>query len=243
MKKNLKIFVISVVSVLTILYLSFLLILPNVIDLNKYKSMVQNIAKEQASLDVDFTNAKITTTPLLHAGVIVDGLSVKLPDKSEFLSTEKIKVRISLPHLLLLTIRVSTAEIVSPVVNLDIQNGEQYKIVRLVEDIVNAQKEDFSKVKSTPETQSFEPSIIKIVVPAFTLKDYKVLINDIKNNQNMELTGNELILGYFNGKTVKLKSNAHVLIDGKEKVSANVFLDTFIPTFPPALDEEDDDNW
>ena len=241
MKKSLKIIGISVVSILAVLYLSFLLILPNVVDLNKYKSLVQKLVNEQAMLNVDFKNAKISITPLLHAGVIIDGLSVSLPDNSSLISSEKIKARISLPHLLLLTVRVSTLEIVEPVLNLDIQNGEQFKVVRLIENIVNAQKEDFSKIKTSTKNNSFDSSIIKIVVPALTLTDYKVAINDIKNSQDMTLNGSEFVVGYFNGKKVKVKTDAKVLVDGKEKINANFALNTFIPVMPPALDEEDDD--
>jgi len=241
MKKFFKILGISVVSLLAILYISFLLILPNVVDLNKFKPIIQQLAKEQSMLNVDFTNAEITTTPLLHAGVIIEGLNVNLPDNSKLLSTDKIKIRLSLPHLLLLNVRVSTAEITSPAVNLDIQNGEQYKVVKLIEDIVNARKEDFSKIKTADTSSSFDPSIIKIIVPALTLKDYKVAINDPKNSQNMTLNGSELVLGYYNGKKAKVKTDAHVLIDNKEKINAKIAINTFIPTFPPALDEEDDD--
>ena len=241
MKKFLKILGISIISFVAILYISFLLILPNVVDLNNYKPLVQQLVKEQAMLDVDFANAKITTTPLLHAGVIVEGLNIKLPDKSNFVSTDKIKIRISLPHLLLLTVRISTAEVISPILNLDIQNGQQFKVVKLVEDIVNAQKEDFSKIKTANKEQAFDPSIIKIIVPALTIKDYRLSINDPKNSQNMKLKGEILKLGYFNGKKVKVDANAQVLVDDKEKISANVLLNTFIPVMPPALDEEDDD--
>ena len=242
MKKFFKIFGISIASILALLYISFLLILPNVVDLNKFKPMVQELAMQNAMLDIDFTNAKISTTPLLHAGVIIENLRVNLPDKSEFLYTEKIKTRISLPHLLLLTLRVSCAEIVNPKINLDIQNGEQYKVVKLIEDIVNAQKEDFSKVKSTTNNNSsFDASIIKIVVPAFKLNNYQLSINDPKNSQNMKLKGEELIVGYFNGKKARVKTDAQLLIDDKEKINANVSINTFIPSMPPALDEEDDD--
>ncbi len=241
MKKFLKILGISIISFVAVLYISFLLILPNVVDLNSYKPLVQQLVKEQAMLDVDFTNAKISTTPLLHAGIIVEGLSVDLPDKSNFVSTDKIKIRISLPHLLLLTVKVSTAEVISPVLNLDIQNGQQFKVVKLVEDIVNAQKEDFSKIKTANKEQAFDASIIKIVVPALTIKDYRLSINDPKNSQNMSLKGDVLKLGYFNGKKVKVDVNAQVLVDDKEKISANVLLNTFIPVMSPTLDEEDDD--
>ena len=71
--------------------------------------------------------------------------------------------------------RVSCIDLDNPKINLDIQNGEKFKIVKLVEDIVNAQKEDFSKVKTVDNTNSsFDTSIIKIVIPAFTLKDYQL---------------------------------------------------------------------
>lgn len=242
MKKFLKILGISVISILAILYISFLLILPNAIDLNKFKPLVQQLAKEQAMLNVDFANAKISTTPLLHAGVIVEGVNIKLLDDSELLSTEKIKARISLPHLLLLTVRISSAEVINPKINLDIQNGEQYKVVKLIEDIVNAQKEDFSKVKTTDvAASSFDTSLIKIVVPSFKLKDYQLSINDTKNSQNMTLKGEELVLGYFNGKKAKFKTDAQLFVDENEKINAKVAINTFIPKFPPALDEEDDD--
>lgn len=242
MKKFLKIFGITVLSVLFVVYLSFLFVLPRVVDLNQYKSMVQQIAKEQARLKVDFSDVKISTTPLLKAGVIVSGLSVKLPDDSDLFSSEQIKVRISLPSLLLLTVKVSDAEVIAPKVNLDIEDGKQYKIVKLVEDIVNAQKEttDFSKIQSTQTSSSFDTSIIKIIVPAFTLKDYAVVINDSKNKQDMCLKGTDFVVGYFNGKKVKLKTDAKLLVDGKTKINANLILSSFIPQMPPALDEEDD---
>lgn len=240
MKKVLRIIGITSLALLGIIYLSFLLILPNVVDLNQFKPLVQNIAKEQAQLEVDFSDIKITTTPILTAGVVLSDLSVKMPDKSELFSANSIKARISLPSLLLLTVRVSDAEIISPRINLDIENGEQYKIVRLVENIVNAQKEDFSKVKSESKPMPFDPSIIKIVVPAFTLKDYKLSINDAKNKQNMFLEGTEFVAGYFNGKKARVKTDAKLLVDGKTKINANVALSTFIPTMPPALDEDDD---
>ena len=64
MTKNWKIFGISMLSLALISYLSFLLVLP-CININNFKPEIQKIAKEQASLDINFENAKIITTPLL----------------------------------------------------------------------------------------------------------------------------------------------------------------------------------
>ena len=82
MKKNWKIFGFTTLGFLALAYLSFLFVLPNVVDVNKYKPEIQKIAKEQAKLDIDFENAKIITTPLLGAGLKTENILVKLPDGS-----------------------------------------------------------------------------------------------------------------------------------------------------------------
>ena len=49
----------SIIGVIAILgYLAFLFILPNAIDLNQYKPMVQKLVHEQIPLNVDFENLK-----------------------------------------------------------------------------------------------------------------------------------------------------------------------------------------
>ena len=72
-------------------YLCFLFVLPNTINLNQYKPMVQEIAKEQGNINVDFGNVKIITTPLLGAGIKMDDISVKLPDDSLLFSANSLK--------------------------------------------------------------------------------------------------------------------------------------------------------
>ena len=91
MRKFLQILGFIVLGIILALYLCFLFVIPNVIDLNQYKPLIKDLAKEQAKLDVDFDNIKIITTPLLGAGVKIDNISVKLPDGSILLSTEKVK--------------------------------------------------------------------------------------------------------------------------------------------------------
>ena len=59
MKTFLKWFGIATGSFLIILYLAFLFVLPNAIDINKFKPEVQKLATEYAKLDVNFENAKI----------------------------------------------------------------------------------------------------------------------------------------------------------------------------------------
>lgn len=237
MKKFL-IFAVSALGlILAGLYLAFLFYLPKAVDLNEYKPLIQEIAKEQANIDVNFENPQIVTTPSLQAGFKTGEISIKLPDGSVLFSADSLQGRISLPSLILLTIKVSCAEVISPRINLDIENGEQFKVVRLVEDILNKQKNAPPKEEVQP--LPFDPSIIKIKVPNAKITDYKAVINDLKSGHSLTLTGEKLTAGYNNGKTARIKTYARLLSDDKTNITANVNISSFIPPAKPA-DPDDD---
>lgn len=243
MKKFWKIFGFSVLGLVVISYLSFLFVLPNVVDINQFKPEIQKIAKEQADLSVDFENAKIITTPLLGAGIKAENISVKLPDDSLLFSADSFKTRIALPSLFLLTAKVSCLEINNPFVNLEIVNNEQFKVIQLVEDILNKGKEQ--KLEETIEQEvgtesGFDPTWIRIKVTNVVLNNYVVLINDLKSKHSLKLAGEKLNAGYFNGKTAKVKTYAEIFSDEDKNITANINIDTFLPPPAPALDEEDD---
>lgn len=237
MKKFL-IFAVSALGlILAGLYLTFLFYLPKAVDLNEYKPLIQEIAKEQANIDVNFENPQIVTTPSLQAGFKTGEISIKLPDGSVLFSADSLQGRISLPSLILLTVKVSCAEVISPRINLDIENGEQFKVVRLVEDILNKQKNAPPKEEVQP--LPFDPSIIKIKVPNAKITDYKAVINDLKSGHSLTLTGEKLTAGYNNGKTARIKTYARLLSDDKTNITANVNISSFIPPAKPA-DPDDD---
>ena len=73
MKKILKVTGITLGSLIALLYLAFLFILPNAINLNKFKPDLQKIVKEQTNLNLDFNDAKISVTPLLSVGLKANG--------------------------------------------------------------------------------------------------------------------------------------------------------------------------
>ena len=241
MKKFLQILGFIVLGIILALYLCFLFVLPNVIDLNQYKPLVKDLAKEQAKLDVDFENAKVITTPLLGAGVKIDNISVKLPDGSLLLSTDSIKTRVSIPSLLLLTVKVSCLEIENPLINMEIdKDNVDYKVIKLVENILNENKEKTLGEEKVITQTWFNPAWIRIKVPCAKLKNYKVLVNDIKTGHYLNLHGEELKAGYFNGKTAKLKTYAELFSDDKKNLSLNLDINTFIPKTEAKLDSEDD---
>ena len=241
MKKFLQILGFVVLGIILALYLCFLFVLPNVIDLNQYKPLVKDLAKEQAKLDVDFENAKVITTPLLGAGVKIDNISVKLPDGSVLLSTDSIKTRVSIPSLLLLTVKVSCLEIENPLINMEIdKDNVDYKVIKLVENILNENKEKSLGEEKVVTQTWFNPAWIRIKVPCVKLKNYKVFVNDTKTGHYLDLHGEELKAGYFNGKIAKLKTYAELFSDDKKNLSLNLDINTFIPKTEKKLDSEDD---
>lgn len=241
MKKFLKYFGFTLLGIIVLIYLCYLFVLPNAVDLNKYKADVQKIALEQAKLNINFENAKIITTPLLGAGVKADNISIKLPDDSLLFSADSIKTRIALPSILLMTVKVSCLEVEKPFINLEIVNNENFKIVKQVERLINKEKEQkIEEVKQTAEGFQFNPAWIRIKVPDVKINNYKVLVNDLKSGHYLELRGEELRLGYFNGKSAKVKTYAELYSDKNKNITANVDINTFLPEFGTELDEEDD---
>ena len=223
-------------SILLMIYFGFLFIFPNVIDLTQYMPLVQQIVKEQANVDLSIENPKISTNWLLQAGIKTGKISAKLPDGSTILETDGIKVRISLPNLIFLTVKASCAEIKSPRINLEIANGEQFKFMSLIEDILNQKKNEPPKgTKPLP----IDISKIKYKLVNAKITDYKVLVNDLKTGHTLTLEGDKLIGGYKHRELGKIKTIATISSDNEKKITAKLDLDSYIP---PAREKDPDDD-
>ena len=226
MKQFLKITGYVLLSVLVCLYLVFLFVLPRKIDLNVYKSELQKIVKENTNLYIDFDRVDVITSPLLEAGIKTSNIEVKLPDGSLLFSADSFKGKVFLPSLLWLTVRVSQAEVDSPKLNVEILNGEKYKVAKVYEDLVNKKREQrrLNPPSFTEESGQlpFDPSIIKLIIPNLKLDNYEAVIDDIKSSHKLTLKGEQLKLGYFNGKVAKLKTNAEFLSDKDKNITADL---------------------
>jgi len=246
MKKFLKISGIGILSVLFVLYLAFLFVLPNRIDLNKYKPDLQKLVKDNTDLVVDFDNAKVITSPFLEAGVKVDNISVTLPDKSVLFSAESFKGKVFLPELLWLTVRVSCAEVEKPWLNVEIIDSSKYKVAKVYEDLVNKKREQrrLNPPEALSEKETSLPvdlSSIKLVIPALKLNNYNATIDDVKAGHKLTLKGEQIKAGYFNGKKAKLKTKSEFLSDDKTNITADLDITTFIPEFKIQPQEDNND--
>ncbi|MBR1907786.1 hypothetical protein IJ818_02500 [bacterium] len=241
MKKKILIILGSLAGSLILLaYLAFLFVLPNVIDLNQYKPLIQEAVKEQIPLNTDFKNAKISVTPMLSAGVKIDDISVKFEDGTTLFSADNATVRIALPSIFVLTVKVPTLEVNNPKLNFTIIDGKQFKILTLVEQILQKQEESVvANDTQTAQELPIDPSIIRIKIPNIKLNNYDVTITDEQSGHKLELKGDQLRLGYFNGKVLKAKTSAEFYSDENKNITADIDINTYLPKVE-GLDEEDD---
>lgn len=238
MKKALKITGFTILGFLAILYLAFVFVLPKAIDLNQFMPMVQEIVKEQVNMNLEIKNPRIITTPILEAGLITDGFKLSLADGSEVASTDRIKAKVFLPSILWLTVKVSCLEIDNPKITLDTnESATQFKLVTEVENLLNKN----NKPHEVEEKPLFNPAWIRIKIPNIKVNNYIAKINDLKTKHSLTLKGDELVLGYFNGKRAKIKTYAYLLSDNNTNITANIKWDTFIPAAQPQELDEDDD--
>ena len=233
MNKFLKIFLIALASIVAFLYILFLAIPPILnatLDFDKYKSDIQKIVKETSKLNLNYSKIKLYTTPLLSIGLIVDDIEVKFDDNSTLFKSSKIKGGIALPSLLTLTIKTAKCNIENPNINLEIIDNKEYKIITLVEEIIN---ENISKPQQAQNENEFVNKIvekIRIKVPSIKITNYNALVNDLKTNHNLKLNGEELILGYNSANnSFKIKTNAKLLSDDKENILANIDIRASLP--------------
>lgn len=247
MKKFFKILGYVTGGFLVMLYLAFLFVLPKALNLNTYKSEVQKFVKENSGLTIDFDKVDVITTPLLEAGIKTKNIKVKLPDNSELFSADSLKGKVFLPSLIWLSIRVTGVEVVNPHVQIDIQDSEQFKVAHVFEDIVNKKRQDKlahpEKYEKTDEVVlPFDPAKIKVNIPSFKLKNYSAVVDDVKAGHKLTLKGEELRLGYYNGRTAKIKTDAHFYSDETENINVNIDIDSSLPRFIlPEAQEEDNE--
>ena len=225
-------------AVVAVLYLAFLFVLPKKVNVTQYVPMLQQLAKEQLNLNVDIKNPRVFTTPILEAGLKTDNVKVTLADGSPVLDTDGLKVKVSLPWALLMTVRVSCVDIINPKINLD-TNAQctQYKLVSEIQDMLNRKN---NEVKEDKEEGWFNPEWIRIIVPHIKIENYNIAVNDIKHKHSITLKGDEMKGGFYNFKTAKLKTYAYLMSDNKTNITANLKLDSVIRR--PKHDELDADD-
>ncbi|MBR1617747.1 AsmA family protein [bacterium] len=237
--KYLKYFGMFITGILAFSYL-FFLILPPFINIDNYKSTIQTLVKDNTKLNIDYSKIKFYSTPLLSVGVIVKDLNITFDDNTTFFSADKVKGGIAIPSLLTLTVKTSKCYVDNPNINLEIVNSKQYKIVQLIEDLIN---ESYSKANQKTEEKTVPPDIIekiKIKIPYLKIKNYNVLVFDDDTNHTLKLQGEKLYSGFNSDTNVfYVKTISELLSDKNRNILADLNVSLELPK-PEKNNEEID---
>ncbi len=248
MKKFFKILSLTLVSLIGVLYLVFLVV-PPFINLEKYRPQIVKLVKDNSKLNLNYSKMQLYTTPLLSAGVILKDVNVTFDDNTSILKTDKIKTGISLPSLFTLTVKTAYTTIDNPLINLEITDGKQYKIVSLIETIINENIKNPKPEKEKSEQDIKNEEIItwviehlRIKVPIIKIANYKLDVNDPTTKNNLALSGEELKLGYWSkNSTAKLQTIAHLYSNEKENILADLNIKTIVPEIKKNSQKEETD--
>lgn len=223
MHKNALIAVVSLLTALVVLYLAFLFVLPNVINLNNYKKDIQKIVYDSAKLKIDTDNIKIVTTPMLHAGVKIDGLKLSYPDNVEFASVKNAQVRIKLIPLVFRTFEAADISADSPKLSLKLlEDGNLDFIGYVNKNIVPQEKTDTAQAQMAVK--------ISDKLPKIEVKNYELSAVDKKTGNKVALKGDSFILDKaVINKHFRIYANGKILADNNENIKFNIITDSFLP--------------
>ncbi len=226
--KALKIFGISLVSILAVIYFAFLFILPNALDLNNYKSDINKIVKEISDLDLSIGNIKLKTTWNLQTKLALNDVSIKYLNKKELMSVKSGEAGIKLLPLLGLKIELSPIKINEPTINITIEKDGRYDVEKFANNLLKKLQQPTSQ--QTQQTQSL-PIKISNNMPDVLLTNYAINLVDEKTKDIMKISGSEFKISEFKlGDKIKVSTNGNLSINGKSHVLYNAKIDSFMPT-------------
>ena len=225
--KTLKILGIAILSILVVIYFAFLFILPNVINLNNYKSDINKLVKDMANLDLTVGNIKLKTTWNLQANIVLDNVSVKYLNKKEMFSAKTGEAGIKLLPLCILNVELAPIKIAEPKINLAIEKDGRYDIEKFANNLLTK-----LQVAQTEQTQTTKPLPIKISnnMPDILLTNYAISLTDEKTKDIMKIGGEEFKISDFKlGDKIIVSTNGDLTINGKKQVIYNAKIDSFLP--------------
>lgn len=230
MNKFLKYIAILFSSIVGFLYLAFLILpyfVDNFVDLEQYKPQIQKLVKESSKLNLDYSKISFYSTPFLSLGANIEDLKITLDDKSTLFSAKKIKGGVSLPSLFVLCAKTSRIYVENPYINLEIENKKDYKIAKLLEEIINENNAKPAVSNNDEQIQQVDLNNIlkrvRIKVPYVKITNLIVKASDLTTGHKVELKSDELFLKYNGARnTALIKTKAKLLSDEKENILADI---------------------
>lgn len=216
--KALKIASIAIFGLFALIYLSFLFILPNVIDINKFTPQIEAELKKQTKFGFELVNPKLQTTFRFGVKVKADKIALEYEDGSDFVDIEYPSIEINLPTLLFK--RLNLDKIYAKNINVLLVYGKNKKYT--VMDYIIEQPQETPR-EAVPELP------VKIKNINIIVDNANLVLEDKNINKSFELkTGKtNLNLASLEGP-VKIKTTGDIGVKNSDKNFVNFDINLFV---------------
>ena len=221
MNKYLKYTLISVVSVIVVLYMCFLiapLFLTGVV--NSYSGEISNIIEKSCGFKVKLDNINIVSTPKLTIGAKVGHVEVALPTGEKFLTVDNVQAKMSL--IPILARRIEADMVGADNINLNLKVKKDGKF--LIEDYI-PQNDDNDDGASQVLTALPYGLKLSNHLPNININNYNIAFIDIPTDKMYSIYGNNIsISDFILNKKIKVALDGKVMLQDREQFNYDVKL-------------------
>ena len=229
MKKFLTIFSVTIISLISLLYLAFLFVLPNCVDLNKYEPQIKKAVYDSTGFIVNTEDIKLSTGWNFSAGLKAGRIDILYPNNEKFFQLKNADVKLSLLPLLTKNIIIDSVSADNIILRMKIEKDGSFYIEQFL-------KKDENK-ENTEEVSTELPFGLKFsdIMPVIHVKKYSISLVDSQTNKFYTLAGDTFKISNFvlNDK-IKISAIGKILLDKEEHVNYDINLfSKVMPTFEP----------
>ena len=229
MNKKSKIALITIFSIIAIVYATYLFIIPNLIDLNRFKPEIQKAVKEATGLEVDLGRLKLHTYYDFSAKLTTENVKV-----DKYLTVDNASVRVLLVPLLFKKLEIEEIRVDKPEAFITRQKDSKYDIEKVIEDI--NKKHDAAKSSDANESNP-EKAKSKGIEPVFDgmklyVSDYKINLTDFSGGKerHFALKGDIFEIPKIKKhKFIKLATKGSLLVENKPNINFDIKFASVLP--------------
>ncbi len=224
--KGLKIAGLTLISIILIIYISFLFILPNVININAFMPEINKAIKELSGLQLDIKNAKLKTSWNMQAKILLNDVTIKYPNNKTFLSAKTSEAGLKLLPLFTLKIELAPIKIENPKLLINIEKDGRYDIEKFASELI--------KNTQTPQQETSQPQTFPIKIsenmPDIILENYNIELKDTLHNENLIVKGPEFKITDFKlNNKIKILTSGDISVNNKKHATYNAQIESFLP--------------
>lgn len=197
-----------------VVYFSAVSLIPNVIDLNKYKEQIAAELEEQSGFKFSCEDMSIKKNFLPVLDIKMHHSVILYPDDEIFLKVNDAELKVKLFPLLFKKISVKEAQFTRPIAN-----------IILYKDLTTS----LDKYLNNQEKNTVNRQVKDFLIKNILCERYKLNIFDETTNKNFYVEGNELkIIDYKFGDRINLLIKGSLFENKKEYISYDLALKSYI---------------